>query len=246
MTELGKKPLTLHSQPPSEFKRAYCVSWMFIGRTKAEAETRILWSSAVKSWLIGKDLMLGKIEGQRGRQRIRWLHGITNSTDMNLSKLQEIVKGREAWCAAVHWVTKSWTWLIYWTTIVLPTLTAKVSRKRLIPPSLSLPSKGPRWEPPGWAILPPAYPLWEPGAEAAGKTRAVSPFSPWVPLGGALWLQCGDSLSLHPCHALLSPPGGGGGVRETENRLEEEKKSLISLTFFSELGCAWLSWSAKL
>ena len=71
-----------------------------------------------------KTLMLGKIEGGRRRvqQRMRWLDGITNSTDMNLSKLQELVMDREAWHAAVHGVTKSQTRLRSWTELILPGL----------------------------------------------------------------------------------------------------------------------------
>ena len=70
--------------------------------------------------LLEKTLMLGKIEGKRsGWQRIRWLDGITDSTDINLSKPWEMVKDREAWRAAAHGVLKSWTQLSYRTTTIL-------------------------------------------------------------------------------------------------------------------------------
>ena len=69
-----------------------------------------------------KTLMLGKIEGRRRRgwQRERWLDGIADTMDMSLSKLQEKVKDRKAWCAVVHGVTKNQTWLSYWTTTKPP------------------------------------------------------------------------------------------------------------------------------
>ena len=107
-------------------------SWVFFGKNDAKAETPVLWPPHVKRWLIGKDSDAGRDWGQeeKGMTEAEMAGWITHSRHMSLSERWELVMDREAWCAAIHRVAKSWTWLTNWTELLMKTFLDSVIKTK--------------------------------------------------------------------------------------------------------------------
>ena len=173
--------------------------WIFIGRTDAKAEAPIFWPPDGKSWLIGKiGKMLGKIEGRgrRGQQRMRWLNGITDSMDMNVGKLQEIVKDKEGSVLQFVGVGKSWTRLSDWKTTKLLYNFVLVSALQQHESAI-----GTHMSPPSWTSFPHFTFLFKVLVSAFSIPFPLPP--PWALIHGAWTLtepphQHSFLLPIHP------------------------------------------------
>ena len=200
--------------------------WIFIGRTDAETEALIPGPPDGRANSLEKTLMLGKIEDRRRRGQQRWLDGITDSMDMNLSQVQEMVKDGEAWRAVVHGVTKSWMWLSDWTTQAM-----KLWKEE--------PSKWGYQTVPGITIFPISIlhlgnhpPVSSPKSlqsclPPATKTRTLS--ASWIS-----WGQCEDqtwtSWKNYPADALPSPQPPAFPLSKQQQTLTASKSARCAPT----------------